>query len=81
MVEYHLPYSIANTKELVYIGTDLPDEYATSNYTYRLKGTSEKAKANAAQGILEMIEIATEKYYEENRKEMRYLFRLINRTQ
>ena len=28
-----------------------------------------KAKANAVQGIPEMIEIATGKYYEENRKE------------
>ncbi|MBU5480991.1 hypothetical protein [Blautia sp. MSJ-19] len=62
-------YSIADTKEIVYIGTDLPDEYANSNYTHRLKGTSAKAKANAAQAIPEMIEIAVGKYYEENRKE------------
>lgn len=34
-------------RTLVYIGTDLPDEYTNSNYTYRLKGTSAKAKANA----------------------------------
>ena len=40
-------YSIADTKEIVYIGTDLPDEYTNSNYTHRLKGTSVKAKANA----------------------------------
>ena len=40
-------YSIADTKEIVYIGTDLPDEYTNSNYTHRLKGTSAKAKANA----------------------------------
>ena len=56
-------YEIADTKEIIYIGTDLPDEYANSNYTHRLKGTSAKAKANAAQGIPEMIEIATEKLY------------------
>ena len=62
-------YEIADTKEIIYIGTDLPDEYANSNYTHRLKGTSAKAKANAAQGIPEMIEIATEKLYEENKKE------------
>ena len=62
-------YSIADTEEIIYIGTDLPDEYANSNYTHRLKGTSAKAKANAVQGIPEMIEIATGKYYEENRKE------------
>lgn len=34
-------------RTLVYIGTDLPDEYTNSNYTYRLKGTSAKEKANA----------------------------------
>lgn len=62
-------YEIADTKEIIYIGTDLPDEYANSNYTHRLKGASAKAKANAAQGIPEMIEIATEKLYEENKKE------------
>jgi hypothetical protein len=52
----------------VYIGSDLPDEYANSNYTHRLKGASAKAKANAAQGLPEMIEIASGKQFEENRK-------------
>ncbi len=62
-------YEIADTKEIIYIGLDLPDEYANSNYTHRLKGASAKAKANAAQGLPEMIEIATGKQFEENRKE------------
>ena len=62
-------YSIASTGEIVYIGVDLPDEYTRSNYTARLKGGSAKAEANAAQGIPEMIEIATGKRYEENRKD------------
>ena len=61
-------YEIADTSEIVYIGSDLPDEYANSNYTHRLKGASAKAKANAAQGLPEMIEIATGKQFEENRK-------------
>lgn len=61
-------YEIADTKELVYIGSDLPDEYSNSNYTHQLKGTSAKAKANAVQGLPEMIEIATGKRFEENRK-------------
>lgn len=61
-------YSIADTKELVFIGADLPDEYSNSNYTHKLMGASAKAKANAAQGLPEMIEIATGKQYEENRK-------------
>ena len=62
-------YRIADTEEIVYIGSDLPDEYTNSNYTQRLKGASAKAKANAAQGLPEMIEIATGKQYEENRKD------------
>ncbi|MDE5596402.1 MAG: hypothetical protein K2J04_01050 [Lachnospiraceae bacterium] len=62
-------YEIADSKEIIYIGSDLPDEYANSNYTHRLKGASAKAKANAAQGLPEMIEIAAGKQFEENRKE------------
>ena len=62
-------YEIADTNEVVYIGSDLPDEYANSNYTHRLKGASAKAKANAAQGLPGMIEIATGKQFEENRKD------------
>ncbi len=47
-------------KEIIYIGNDLPDEYTGSNYTAKLKGALAKAKANAAQGIPEMIEISGE---------------------
>ena len=43
---------------MVYIGKDLPDEYAHSKYTKILKGTNAKAKANATQGLPEIIEIA-----------------------
>ena len=39
-------YTIAETNEVVYIGTDLPDEYAHSEYTHILKGANEKAKVN-----------------------------------
>lgn len=62
-------YAVADTRDIVFIGSDLPDEYSNSNYTHRLKGASAKAKANAAQGLPEMIQIATEKQYEENRKD------------
>lgn len=51
-------YTIADTNEVVYIGTDLPDEYAHSEYTKILKGANAKAKANATQGIPELIETA-----------------------
>lgn len=61
-------YQIAETDDIVYIGTDLPDEYTGSNYTKHIKGTIAKAKANAAQALPEMIEIATSKTYEDNIK-------------
>ena len=52
-------YEIADTNDIVYIGKELPDEYTGSRYTYSLKGANAKAKANASQGIPEMLEIAT----------------------
>lgn len=61
-------YQIAETEDIIYIGTDLPDEYVGSKYTRHIKGTVAKAKVNAAQAIPEMIEIATSKTYEDNKK-------------
>jgi hypothetical protein len=51
------------------ISTIFPSEYKGSKYTKRLKGANAKAKANAVQGICEMLEIATEKCFMENKKE------------
>ena len=62
-------YTIEETEDMVYIGKDLPDEYAHSNYTMFLKGTNAKAKANAAQGLPELIGIATQKAHKDNFKE------------
>lgn len=62
-------YSIAEDKETVFIGTELPSEYAGSIYTKRLKGANAKAKANAVQILPQMIEIATNGVFEANRKE------------
>ena len=62
-------YIIKETGDLIYIGADLPDEYTHSNYTMLLRGASAKAKANAAQGLPELIEIASEKAHKENYKE------------
>ena len=59
---------IAESKEIIYIGSDLPDEYSGSNYTARLKGALAKAKANAAQGLPEMIEIAQKGRFQKNLK-------------
>ena len=61
-------YIVAETADIIYIGTDLPDEYAHSEYTRILKGANAKAKANAIQGIPEMIEIAVKKSFSVNSK-------------
>ena len=58
-------YKIAETNDVVYIGKDLPDEYTGSRYTYKLMGAQAKAKANATQGIPELLEIATGKNFRE----------------
>lgn len=55
-------------REVVYIGKKFPDEYSGSLYTRKSKGARAKAKANAAQGIMEMIEIAAQKVFCENQK-------------
>lgn len=61
-------YNISEADEEIYIGNDLPSEYAGSVYTKQLKGTVAKAKANAAQGLPEIIEIAANPRFEENHK-------------
>ena len=62
-------YSIIETSDMIYIGSDLPDEFTGSNYTKKLKGALAKAKANATQGLPELIEIASKKRFKENLKE------------
>ena len=59
-------YEVAETKDIVYIGRDLPDEYAHSNYTNSLKGLNVKAKANAVQSIPQLIQGAFGKNFREN---------------
>lgn len=60
---------VAKTKDIIYIGREFPDEYKGSTYTRNIKGAYLKAKANASQGIMELIEIATNKEWRENKKE------------
>ena len=62
-------YNIAEDDEIIYIGTELPNEYAGSIYTKKLKGANAKAKANAVRGLPELIEIASNGVFEENRKD------------
>lgn len=61
-------YIIEESNDVIYIGNDLPDEYAHSNYTNLLKGSNAKAKANAAQGLPKLIETALEKSHKQNYK-------------
>lgn len=61
-------YEIAETSEKIFISTDFPDEYANSESRMALKGAVAKAKANAAQGIPELIQIAKNKEFSENTK-------------
>ncbi len=62
-------YTIAATGDMVYIGSDLASEYSGSVYTKKLKGTVAKAKANASQGIPELIKISKDKNFRENKGE------------
>jgi hypothetical protein len=62
-------YAIEQSDEAIYIGSDLPNEYTGSEYTYKLKGATAKAKANASQGIPEMLEIAKGGNFRENKEE------------
>ena len=61
--------TIAETNDIVYIGKNFPDEFKGSNYTRSLKNAIAKVKANAAQGIPEMLAIATEKRFNPNKKD------------
>ena len=58
--------TIEESGDIIHIGNEFPDEFAGSKYTYKLMGTAAKAKANAAQGILEMLQIANGKHFREN---------------
>ena len=59
-------YIMADSSDIIYIGTDLPDEFTGSIYTRSLRGAAAKAKANAAQALPELVEIATDKHFKEN---------------
>lgn len=62
-------YRIEDTGDLIYIGNDFPNEYSGSVYTYKLKGAVAKAKANATQGLPEMIKISSGRHFRKNNSE------------
>lgn len=57
---------ITETSDVIYIGSDFPDEFAHSKDTKTLKGANRYAKANASSIVKEMIEIATNKTFSKN---------------
>ena len=59
---------MAESRDVIYLGKNFPDEFTRSKYTRMIKGARAKAKANAAQGIREMIEAATNKTFRKNHK-------------
>lgn len=61
-------YEIEESSEKIFISSEFPDEYANSESRIALKGAVAKAKANAAQAIPELIAIASNPKFEENRK-------------
>lgn len=61
--------TVAETGEEIHIGSDFPDEYKGSEDTIRTRGPYAKAKANAAQGIEEMVTIARKTSESDNLKD------------
>ena len=69
LIEYVGSYhEIEENSEIIYIASDFPDEYASAESRLALKGAVAKAKANASQGIPELIQIATNETFSENTK-------------
>ena len=69
LIEYVGSYhEIEESSDIIYIDSDFPDEYASSESRLALKGAVAKAKANASQGIPEIIQIATNESYSINTK-------------
>ena len=72
-------YEIAENAEKIYIGTDFPDEFTGSKDTKMLRGGIAKAKANAAVGIPELIQICERGEYTDNIKEKhKLIYEIIN---
>lgn len=62
-------YIVEETKDVIKIASDFPNEYAESKYTKCLRGSIAKAKANAAQIVGKMIVVATNRRWVENKDE------------
>lgn len=63
-------YTIVESGQKVYIGSDLPGEYTQSKYTSYLRNTDRagaRAKNKAVDGLGELIETATNRRWERTR--------------
>lgn len=52
-------YEIEETHEIIMIGSDFPDEFCHSKYSYNLKNQIKRAKMNTITGLDKLIWIAT----------------------
>lgn len=68
-LEKYIGKVVEISSEKIHIKKSFPDEFTRSNYTGKLRGGVAKAKANAAQGIVEMIKISSLKRIMKNKKE------------
>ena len=62
-------YRVIETQDVIKINTNSIDEFVSSRYTRKLKGTLAKAKANIALIIPELIENATNRRWVQNNDE------------
>lgn len=62
-------YEISETADKIYIGNELVKEFPESNSRTALKGATAKAKANSSTAIPELIQIANNPKWEENKKD------------
>ena len=53
--------------DIIRVPGDFPDEFTESRYTKKLRGALAKAKANAAQVVIEMLENAENRRWVENK--------------
>lgn len=62
-------YEISETAEKIYIGNELVKEFPESKSRTALKGATAKAKANSATAIPELVQVARNPKWEENKKD------------
>ena len=60
-------YQVEETGDVIHIAGDFPNEFAESKYTKSLRGAIAKVKANAAQIVGELIVLAENKRWVENK--------------